>query len=387
MKTSTVDIDSSNNFAITIDGSSPSEVSFGQINDTYFFDKLNLQLSNIHNNDTNTPLFLSQNNSDDENSHPSIQSPRSDYQLHNEFDEYPSHKKLSFEEVEKSIEKYYDCETKYSNEFDLLITYLNGQKHLFIQSQKITQTKLNVLIVPSLIMSATITLFLPLSSDRHYWFTPILVSILNATITLFISLVNYCKLESTQELFGYFANQYEKLQTDLEFKNNRLLFIENKNQKKYISKEIQKLEKKMNEIKNSSTILVPAELNKLFPIIYHINIFSVIKKIENYRSELIHKLRDVKNEIRFILFKKDKLQENEKRRIQLLIETKEKIRKQIVSYKNSYYDIDSLFNKEIKFAESHTIFILSSCCIGVDSSVSISDDESNEILTNIIGKY
>ena len=372
------------------------------LNDSYFFNKLNLQLQNIdsnhlfhekvvvHNNYDmlNTPMFVSQNNSDNGSEDDdklsddklsdtrnsivpcsvpcSVPSPRSEYQIHNEIieakkNQNSQYKKLTFQEVEKSIEKYYDYDTKYSNEFDLLITYLNGQKNLFIQSQKITQNKLNFLILPSLFMSATVTLFLPISYEIGYWWTPIFVSILNAAITLLISFVNHYKLESKQELFGYFAVQYEQLQTQMELKNNQLLFFEKKNQKQYVRKEIQKLEKKINQLKNSSTVLIPEELNQLFPVIYHINIFSVIKKIENYRTDLIHKLCDVKNEIRYILLKKN-ISTKEQTRLNLLINTKEKIRKDIVTYKNSYYDIDCIFNNEIAFAESYrTLFLLFSC--------------------------
>jgi hypothetical protein len=366
----------------------------------------------------NTPIFFSQNNSEDEHEHEhehkhehkhedehkhknkrgddddddddddannevEIHSPRSQYEIHNEIIEIHNsskYKELTFEEVEKSIEKYYDCDMKYLNEFDLLVTYLNGQKHLFSKGQKLTQTKLNMLIVPSLVMSATITLFLPISSQSSFWFTTLFVSFLNATITLFISLVNYYKLESKQELFGHVAKDYENLKSSLEIKSNKLLFIDKKSQYKYISEQIKKMEKKINCIKGSSSIFLPSELNKLFPVIYHINIFSVLKKIENYRTNLIHKFRDIKNEIRFILYKRKRTRLNQKfigfndtvfperkndsvsnslkKRLDILIQAKEIVRKQIVSYKNSYYYIDSIFNQEIKYADSYRNFFL-----------------------------
>jgi hypothetical protein len=324
-----------------------------------------------------------------------LPSPRSEYQIHEEEDDHPSsYRQLTFHEVEKSIEKYYDCETHYSNEFDLLITYLNGQKHLFLQSQNFTQTKLNLLIVPSLIMSAMITLFLPLSGENHYWFTTLLVSVLNGSITLLISLVNYYRLESTQSLFGYFAKQYEKLQTEMEFKNNRLLFVDKKNQKQYIFNEIQILETKMNDIKSSSPLSIPEEFNRLFPVISHINVFSVIKKIENYRTDLLYKFRDVKNEIRYILYKKkgrSRKWKNDlvvKQRLHLLLQTKDKIRKQIVSYQNSYHFIDSIFNREIKFAESYrTVFLLFSCFFSRRNALISCDEDISVDVLNIISQY
>ena len=384
----------------------------GSMNDTYFVNKLNSQLQSLKHdehtslsngfvsngllssNGKNTPMYLSKSNSCD--SHDTeCPSPHSEYQLHDEIVEQQNdtpYKLLTFQEVEKSIGKYYDFETKYSNEFDLLVTYLNGQKHLYIQCQKITQTKLNILIVPSLVMSATITLFLPLSNVTQYWWTSIFVSVLNAAITLLISLINYYKLESSQELYGQMSKKYEKLQVDLEFKNNRLLFIDKKDQKKYILKETERLEKKMIDIKNSAIVLIPEEINQLFPIIYHINIFSVIKKIENYRTDLIYKFRDVKNEIRYILNKTGGYKEKEQlqKRLNLLLDTKEKIRKQIISYKNSYHDIDSLFNTEIKFAESYrNYFLLLSFCFCrtcLKRKIDVPDD-INEIYQDILYNY
>lgn len=383
-------------FAITVHDFSLNDLSANHLsmndllmNDAYFFNKLDTLQGGDEKSATftdeksalpmfdgeNTPLFFSQNNSEDEydgefgrTDNIEIHSPRSQYEIHNEVIEIHNsskYKVLSFDEVEKSIEKYYDCDMKYLNEFDLLVTYLNGQKHLFLKGQKLTQTKLNILIVPSLVMSATITLFLPISSHRVFWFTTIFVSLLNATITLLISVVNHYKFESKQELFGHFAKEYENLKNSLEIKNNKLLFIDKKQQQRYISSQIKKMEKRINAIKNSSSVLLPSELNRLFPVIYHINIFSLLKKIENYRTNLIHKFRDVKNEIRFILYNKKKRMnfgsdsESIKKRLDILIHTKERVRKQIVSYKNAYYHIDSVFNDEIKYAESYqNIFLL-----------------------------
>jgi antitoxin component YwqK of YwqJK toxin-antitoxin module len=105
-----------------------------------------------------------------------------------------------------------------------------------------------------------------------------------------------------------------------------------------------------------------------------------LKKIENYRTNLIHKFRDIKNEIRFILYKRKRTRLNQKfigfndtvfpeikndsvsnslkKRLDILIQAKEIVRKQIVSYKNSYYYIDSIFNQEIKYADSYRNFFL-----------------------------
>ena len=73
------------------------------------------------------------------------------------------------------------------------------------------------------------------------------------------------------------------------------------------------------------------------PIISHINIFSFIKKIDHHKKALIVKYKDVKNEIRFIMFQWEKQNSNESissgkhpedlERMQRLLEKKEEVKK------------------------------------------------------------
>jgi len=312
----------------------------------------------LHYANANTPITMSNNNSET-GSETGYETKGYDHYL-----PFPEHvlpppptqegfKKLSFHSVEKSLEQYYDHDnSKYINELDILITYLNGQKHVYIQSKKITGTKLNLLMIPALILSASLTIFIPLT---QVWWNVILVSLFNGSITLLISLITYFKLESTKEMYGHFSNQYEKLQTKLEFTNNKLLFIDNKNeQRKIIYDCIVEMETKINEIKELSEE-IPEELHALFPIISHINIFTVIKKIEGYKKDLVMKFRDIKNEIRYIRWKEQECDVaiNIQSRLLFLLETKEKIREQLMTYKNTYYEIDAIFNREILYAENY----------------------------------
>ena len=68
--------------------------------------------------DSDSPLTLSYNNSDDEG--------QRDHDRH--------FKSLSLEEIEQSLDKYYDdSDNKFSSELDILITFMKGQKNLYIQ--------------------------------------------------------------------------------------------------------------------------------------------------------------------------------------------------------------------------------------------------------------
>ena len=265
---------------------------------------------------------------------------------------------LSFKEIERSLETF-DTNCKLSNELDIIITYLNGQKNLYIHSKNFTHCKLNILMVPTLIISTVVTVLSPFICI--YGWSNITIAILNATITLLISLVNYFKLESSTQIYSHLASQYDKLQTVLELANSRLVFLDNEiEQNKLVVKTIQEFEMKIFEIKDSSTIFIPEDIKSIFPIISHINIFSFIKRIETYKKSLIYKYRDAKNEMRYILYKIDpeKCDERCKSRVAYLVDIKTKIRDELIEYKTIYSYMDDAFIQEIKNAEEQKFWCM-----------------------------
>jgi hypothetical protein len=268
------------------------------------------------------------------------------------------YKKLSYKETINIINKYYDLnnDNKFSNEIDILTTYVKAQKNLYIQANNITQYKLNCLMFPTILISGVITMIAPFIECTHW--SGGVISGLNAIIMLCVSFMNYLKLESSIEIYLQNVKQYDKIETSLEMTNSKLLFIENDKEKtQMVLNKIKDLEKKMNEIKESTNILIPEEVKRLFPIIYHINIFSFIKKIEIYKKTLILKFKDVKNEIRYILYKleldkKDTVEIiKHKYRLQFLYDVKNKLKDEILDFQNAYSHIDTIFTKEIKLAE------------------------------------
>lgn len=280
---------------------------------------------------------------------------------------------FTYHDIEKLCNKYYNTinDNKYSSEIDILTTYIKGQKNLYIQSKYLTQRKLNCLMFPSLFLTAAITVIAPFIECQHW--SPGLISGLNACIALFISMINYLKLESSVENYLHIANTYDKLETSLEMTSNKLGFLEsNEEKKRLVLTKIREIEKKMNEIKESNTILIPEEIKLMFPVICNINIFSFIQRIQVQKQELMIKFKDVKNEIHYILckWKKRGIVENtlvdtdsihnmktlenlkEKNRLEFLYKIKEQIKEELADYRNAYANIDELFIKEIKIAES-----------------------------------
>jgi hypothetical protein len=297
---------------------------------------------------SDSPITMSNNNSDDENDEE--KEPSSKY------------KKITYDEMEKIIINNYDNENKYSDELDILITYLKGQKVLYTYSNRITRWKLNMLTIPSLVFTASIAIFSPFM--QNYEWSIELICVLNGLITLLISLVNYLKLESTAEIYLNFANQFDKLETSMEFTSNSIAFIENEKEKKeLVLKKMKDVEKKITDMKESNNILIPGELKILFPVIFNINIFSFIKKIELSKKNLIMKLKNTKNEINYILYKYGSDQSiRQKNRLDFLSDSKEKLKTELNHYNNAYSYIDTIFFHETYYGEKLPILYMYLCC-------------------------
>ena len=268
---------------------------------------------------------------------------------------------LSFKEIERSLNTF-DSTCKLSNELDIIITYLNGQKHLYLHSKIYTHFKLNLLMVPTLIISSVVTTLSQFIGTNEW---PIIViPILNAILTLLVSLVSFFKLESSSQIYANMATQYDKLQTILEVANSHLIFLDDElEQNILVVKTIKEFEIKIFEIKDSNTIFIPERVKRQFPLISHINIFSFIKRIATYRKSLIHKYRDAKNEIRYILHKINNQEIRDDRcktRITYLTDIKTKLRDEFIEYKNVYSYMDDAFVQEIKNAEFEKLWSIQS---------------------------
>jgi hypothetical protein len=284
-----------------------------------------------------------------------------------------SFKKKAYHDIEKSLSKYYDNENKYSSKLDILIIFLKGQKNIFLQSKSVTQTKLNILMFPILIISSFIALSAPFLQTNNW--SGGFISGLNIIISSFMSIMNYMKYETKIEMFSQLANNYDKMEISLEMSNSKLLFIDNENEKnELILSKLNDVENKINELKEIYNILIPDEVRHMFPIICNLNILSLIKKMEKYRNNLIHKFKDVKNEIRYIIYKWKKNvstnsieslehlhnieQIKEKNRLLFLYDVKEKIKDELVDSKKIYDYVEEIFTKEIKNAEHNNKYFL-----------------------------
>jgi len=284
--------------------------------------------------------------------------------------------KLEYRDVERSISKYYKQDQNNSlcsSEMDILTTFVKGQKHLYVQSKLLTQQKLNCLVIPAILISALITIISPFVECKS-WNVGI-ISGMNAIVTLFISLMNLLKYESSGEMYSLLASLFDNIETSLELTNSKLTIMQkDTDASSVILSKFNEVEMKISDYKLTNAVLVPEEIKLLFPIISHINIFSFIKKTEIHRKKLIEKLKDIKNEIFFILYKWEKQEQfaikhnnklsglststsqatrREQERLAYLYTLKELTKTEIIEFQQTYSVMDTIFNREISGAERH----------------------------------
>ena len=154
--------------------------------DHFYENEMNSKLDEIKNNfidnlpnynneldyhylDSNSPLTISCDNSDNDEEH---------------------FKEATYEDIKNSLDKYFDdTETQISNELDILITYMKGQKNLFIESYLVSQKKLNMLMIPSILITTAVTIFAPIFQHKSWSIG--LISGLNALTAMIIAIVNH----------------------------------------------------------------------------------------------------------------------------------------------------------------------------------------------------
>ena len=221
-----------------------------------------------------------------------------------QIEEYP--KKLGFKTVHDIIyTTFFSKQDYFSSVFDIISSYIKAQKVLYLEGRSYNVFYLNCLMLPAIFLSSLASV-LSLAIE-NYAYGGVILATVNAVNSFILSVINYSKLDAASEAHKTSAHQYDKLQSMCEFTSGKILLLpgslddgsDSNEEDRYDPKEkLDYIEKKITEIKETNTFILPSEVIRRLPYTYHTNIFSKIKEYFKKETIVINQIKDLLNDLR-----------------------------------------------------------------------------------------
>lgn len=285
-------------------------------------------------------------------------------------------KKVTYRDVERAVSEFYTKEQFYSSAFDIISTYIKGQKILYTEACELNTLYLNLLMLPAIFFSALAGL-LSLTFQNYHW-GPIVVASINAFNSFLLSVVSYSKLDAASEAHRITSHQYDKLQSICEFTSGCLLVLpydikeDNGINSTMLAKEkLQYIEGKIKDIKETNNFIIPNSIRNNFRNIYYTNVFSLVKKINETESKiiidmknLINKCKEIEHQIQF-----DNISEDDYKQYKTMNALINQYHKDFIDVQSAYSQIDKMFKLEVinaNIKKKNRVF-KKICCINLFS--------------------